>query len=121
MNGYLLDSHTFLWWLAEPDNLGKRAAKLLSKGDARLSLSIASIWEIALKMSVGKLKLEDNWLEQIEQQCIARSITMLPIQPRHCAALSKLPFHHRDPFDRMLASQASNEDLAIISADRIFD
>jgi PIN domain nuclease of toxin-antitoxin system len=84
-------------------------------------LSIASVWEIAIKHSIGKLSFASTFDEFIEEQIILNSIQLLPIKIDHIAVVTTLPLHHRDPFDRLLIAQALVENIHILSADKIFD
>ena len=81
-------------------------------------LSVASLWEITIKVSLGKLKLAAGWYDTLTREMQVNSIHWLPIEPRHCLHLEHLLFHHRDPFDRMLIAQATIEDMALLTADR---
>ena len=82
-----------------------------------LFFSMASLWEICIKMSLGKLSLKSGWLKAIQDEMKINVIQWLPIEMLHCAELTKLPFHHRDPFDRMLIAQAMVEDMLFLSRD----
>jgi PIN domain nuclease of toxin-antitoxin system len=116
----LLDTHTFLWFINANPQLSERAKSLL-ESDAELLLSTASLWEIAIKISIDKLTLARPYAVFIPQQLALNSIGELPIDLAHLALISTLPFHHRDPFDRLLIAQAMVESLAIVSADVAFD
>jgi PIN domain nuclease of toxin-antitoxin system len=116
----LLDTHTFLWFVNDSPRLSV-TAKGLIESDVDLWVSVASLWEIAIKVSVGKLTMPRPIDEFIPQQIAANDIEILPIEFSHIAAISTLPFHHRDPFDRLLIAQSMIENVAIVSADSIFD
>lgn len=119
MAGVLLDTHTFLWWCEGAGELSRRALKTISAEDGYVSL--ASLWEIAIKISLGKLRLPSRFDRYIPEQILLNGFSELEIGFRHLAACADLPWHHRDPFDRLLASQALQEDLRLISRDPVFD
>lgn len=89
--------------------------------DNELLVSPASYWEIAIKISVGKYALHDDFETFMERQTVYSEFTLLPISVKHTAIVAALPFHHRDPFDRMLVAQAISENIPIISIDRVLD
>ncbi len=113
----LLDTHTFLWSITGDDRLSKTAEKAFLNPDNNLFFSAASFWEICIKMSLGKLSLKRGWFKTIQEEMKINAIQWLPVEMQHCAELTKLPFHHRDPFDRMLIAQAMVEDLQLLSRD----
>ena len=113
---YLLDTHVFLWWLENPSNLSKEALKTISNNNNIIYISSVTIWEIAIKKSIGKLKTQDNLTEMIEYH----NFSVLNINIDHAMEVENLPFHHRDPFDRLLISQSKIEDFTIITRDEIF-
>jgi PIN domain nuclease of toxin-antitoxin system len=112
----LLDTHVLLWWLDDRPALGRAAKDLISQGDNDVFVSAISAAEIALKSSIGKLRLP----EDLEQQLDDNAFEPLPLRMSHGLALQGLPLHHRDPFDRLLIAQATCEDLAVVTADRAF-
>jgi PIN domain nuclease of toxin-antitoxin system len=116
----LLDTHIFLWFLAGSDRLGDASRRLLADPDNEVLLSIASLWEIAIKVNLGKLTLDRPFEELIPEQLELAEIDRLPIRMEHLAALLKLPMHHRDPFDRLIISQALAEGLSVLSEDPEF-
>ncbi|MDQ3847554.1 MAG: type II toxin-antitoxin system VapC family toxin [Thermoproteota archaeon] len=116
----LLDAHTFLWFIDDNPRLSARAKGLL-ESDADLLLSVASLWEISIKVSLGKLSLSQPYDIFVPQQLADNVIDVLPINLTHLSAVSILPFHHRDPFDRMLIAQAIVEQLPVVSIDAAFD
>jgi PIN domain nuclease of toxin-antitoxin system len=113
----LLDTHAFLWSITGDDRLSKTAEKTFLNQDNNLYFSAASFWEICIKMSLGKLSLKRGWFEAIQEEIRINAIQWLPVEMQHCVELTKLPFHHRDPFDRMLIAQALAEDLQLLSRD----
>ncbi len=117
----LLDSHALLWFLAGDKRFGNRALQALNNPANRCFYSPISIWELAIKVSIGKLTLHvsfDTFVDSIASQS---GLILLPLLPEHIKAVAKLAFHHRDPFDRMLIAQAQSEGMAFISADSIVD
>jgi PIN domain nuclease of toxin-antitoxin system len=116
----LLDTHTFLWFINDSPELSNAAADLL-ESDVDLLLSMASLWEIAIKASLNKLTLPDDYERFIPQQITLNNIEILTITFEHLTVVSRLPFHHRDPFDRLLIAQSMSENLQIVSADTKFD
>ena len=116
----LLDTHAFLWWIEDATTLSKRARTAISNAGNECLLSLASCWEMAIKLSLGKLRLPSTIERFIPEQLAANSIRQLAIDFRHVARVATLPFHHRDPFDRLLAAQALEERCVVVSADPIF-
>jgi PIN domain nuclease of toxin-antitoxin system len=117
----LLDTHTFLWAIDSPELLPERIEQLLSNNTSIWFLSLASVWEIQIKSELGKLRLSLPLSELIETQQQTNDLRLLPIELSHIYALSGLPHHHRDPFDRLLITQARVERLPLLSRDSIFD
>jgi len=116
----LLDTHTFLWFVNDAPNLSEAALALL-ESDHDVLLSMASLWEIAIKYSVGKLNLPSPYEDFVTQQLLENDIDVLSVQISHLTVVARLPFHHRDPFDRMLIAQSISEGIPILSADSTFD
>ena len=116
----LLDTHTFLWYLQDSKELSSQAAEILEDSSNTLWLSIASLWEISIKLGLGKLSLQNSFseLEEVLQQL---KIEVLPITFSDTERYLNLPLYHRDPFDRILVAQAMNNSLVFISRDRAFD
>ncbi len=114
---YLLDTHTFIWFTGKSTRLSERATALCSDSSNLLLLSLASIWEIQIKVGLGKLSLPAPLTEIITVQQSKNGVQLLPIELSHLLELSSLPDHHRDPFDRLLIAQAKIEDIALISSD----
>ena len=117
----LLDSHAFLWFIMGSANLSVNARALIEDPANERLLSLASLWEIAIKTSLGKLTLSAPFDELIPAQLKLNGIELLNINVDHLSTLSTLPFHHRDPFDRLIISQAIVEKLPVISLDGTFD
>lgn len=113
----LLDTHAFLWWIADDQKLSGRAREIISDGSNELFLSAAAGWEIAIKVQIGRLKLPEEPIRFILDQMRINAIQSLPIQMIHALHVSTLPQHHRDPFDRLLIAQAQLEGLPVLSSD----
>ena len=116
----LLDTHTFLWWCSSPDKLSPIALKLIKDKTNDIYLSVTSIWEMAIKIRLGKLTLTEPLEEFCKNNCNENNFQTLSIELQHAAKVHELPLHHKDPFDRMLISQAQTEDFTIISCDQYF-
>lgn len=116
MNGYLLDTHVVLWLAASPEQLSETAKKVLLDSSVHLYVSIASAWEVAIKISLGKLQLTGG-VDGFFQICADNGIQILPVKQSHLSLVQCMPFHHRDPFDRLLLATAQTEDLTMLSAD----
>ena len=117
----LLDSHTLLWSYFDSRKLSATARAEVTSPANRVFVSAASHWEIAIKIGTGKLTLAEPFPDFVQHAILDNSYTILPVDPRHTAALVPLPHHHRDPFDRLLIAQAIVEDMPILSADPVFD
>jgi PIN domain nuclease of toxin-antitoxin system len=117
----LLDTHTFLWFILDAPQLSPKADQLISDPNNAIAISPVTYWEIAIKISIGKYSLPEPYEIFMDREISINDFTILPIQPKHTAALIDLPFYHKDPFDRLLIAQASVEKIPIISNDQIFD
>ena len=117
----LLDTHTFLWFIMGNLNLSANARMLIENQTNEKYLSVASLWEIAIKVSIGKLTLTTPFDTLIPQQLSVNGFELLNLEVPHAAALINLPLHHRDPFDRLLIAQAIIEQMQILSIDSTFD
>lgn len=115
---YLFDTHVMLWFLEDSDELSQRAKQILKNGEHELFWSAASYWELTVKLSLGKLKLQKGWQGLLEQEKKINRIVDLPIYERHCAPHVTLPWIHRDPFDRLLICQAIAEKLILLTKDQ---
>lgn len=113
----LLDTHAFLWLITGDDRLSENARQTFLNTDNSLFFSAASLWEICIKKSLGKISLKDGWFQTIQKEMKINTIQWLPIEMTHCAEVTELPLHHRDPFDRMLIAQAIVEDMKLLSRD----
>jgi len=117
----LIDTCSFLWFIEDNPKLSSLAKNLIEDEDNEIFLSIISVWEIAIKTSIGKLSITDTLSEFIETQVKVNDIKLLNINLEDTYLVSSLPFHHKDPFDRLIISQAITGKLPIISYDSIFD
>ncbi|MCA0237623.1 MAG: type II toxin-antitoxin system VapC family toxin [Bacteroidetes bacterium] len=117
---YLLDSHTFLWFVVDAPELSSKAKSLLLNSENQIWVSIASFWEISIKNSLGKLRLEVGYQGLLEE-ANKNEFEILPIGFEHTVLLNGLDFHHRDPFDRMIIAQAITENMNIVGVDQVFD
>jgi len=119
----LLDTHTFLWFAEEDVSpfLPQATRELLEDGANDLYLSVASVWEVAIKVSIGKLKLPEPIVNIVNLQISHNDIQMLQTKLTHFDVIETLPLYHKDPFDRMLAAQGLVENLTIVSLDAALD
>ncbi len=117
----LLDTHAFLWFVWGDSNLSATARAAVVDPNNVVLLSPASHWEIAIKVSTGKLTLSEPFDVFMVRQIQQNGLEILPIEVAHTAVVSTLPFHHRDPFDRLLVGQALSEGIPLVSADPIVD
>ena len=118
---YLLDTHTFLWFINDDPALSQTARDLIEIPEHPIYLSIASVWEMAIKISLGKLEVPTPFTGFIDRQLDENRIALLAIQTDHVGIVATLPFHHRDPFDRLIIAQAQSEEFSIIGKDAAFD
>ena len=116
----LLDTHIFIWWADQPEKLSPAALSALEDRGNELLLSVASVWEMQIKTQLGKLKLSLPLKELLKNQQETNDITVSPVTLTHVLALDALPFHHKDPFDRLLIAQSIEEELVIVTADSQF-
>ena len=115
----LLDTHAFLWWVAASGELSRKAKSAIGSARNECFVSVASGWEIAIKVSLGKLRIDGALDRFLPEQLAANGFRALAIDLKHAARVATLPFHHRDAFDRLLVAQALEEDLAIVTADPV--
>jgi PIN domain nuclease of toxin-antitoxin system len=116
----LLDTHTFLWWITDSELLSRKARDVISNRHNIVFFSAASGWEIAIKMKLGKLTLQEPMASFIIKQLAINSFEILPCHLTHALQVYSLAEHHRDPFDRMLIAQSQLEDLPLLSSDPLF-
>ncbi len=119
MNG-LIDTHNFIWWDSNPNLLSPQVYAAIKDKSNQLYLSLASVWEMQIKIQNGKLSLSYTLPETIRHQQETNGIQVLPVSLAHIYAVSQLPQHHRDPFDRVIIAQSCVENLTLLSADEIF-
>jgi PIN domain nuclease of toxin-antitoxin system len=117
----LLDTHAFLWWVGDSPELSAAARKVIADAANECLVSLASCWEMSIKCSLGKLRLTQPVEQFIPEQMAVNGFRLLPIDFQHVAGVGNMPVHHRDPFDRLLISQAQVEKLTIVTADAAFD
>ena len=113
----LLDTHAFLWWITDDKRLSDKARAVISDGANELFFSSASGWEIAIKAGLGRLEVPGDLGRFVADRISRNALQVLPIQLSHALYVHKLPNHHRDPFDRILVSQALLEEIPLLSAD----
>ena len=117
----LLDTHTFLWFVNDNPKLSNRLKDLIEDTSNVSYLSVASLWEMSIKFNLGKLTLDPNYEEFVNREVTTSTIQLLNIKLEHLRINSTLPFHHRDPFDRLIIAQSIAEDIPIVSVDSAFD
>ena len=113
----LLDTHTYVWAIVQPERLSRQAHRLVSDPSNYLSLSIASLWEATIKIANGKMQVPGQSIAFFLQELARFHIELLPIQPDHLRILETIPHLHKDPFDRILLSQSIAEQMPLLSAD----
>jgi PIN domain nuclease of toxin-antitoxin system len=116
----LLDTQCWLWWFAQPRRLNEETITLVSDENNELWFSVASMWEMGIKVAIGKLPLPDPLESYISSRMKQLNAVALEITGTHALRAAALPLHHKDPFDRMLIAQAQLEDMTLVSADAIF-
>ena len=112
----LLDSHAYIWAVTQPSELSATARQAIEDWENQRFVSVASLWEMTVKLSVGKLSLPPNYMDGVDHL----GATLMPITAPHLKQVQSLPLHHRDPFDRMMIAQALEENLTIVTRDRAF-
>ncbi len=115
----LLDTHVFLWWVSDAPDLSESARTAISDSGNTCYLSLASCWELSIKSSIGKLKLKKPVERFISEQMQQNGFLLLNIELRHVAKVESLELHHRDPFDRLLVTQAKAERMTLVTADAV--
>lgn len=116
----LLDTHAFLWFVEGSPSLSDTARNLIEDQQNQRFLSIGSLWEMSIKFSIGKLELGMTLTELVKRDVYGNAIELLEIQTEHLDALIKLPFHHNDPFDRLIIAQSLAESIPVVTKDRAF-
>jgi PIN domain nuclease of toxin-antitoxin system len=117
----LLDTNVFIWLNDAPHRVKDRVMTVIANPDNDLFLSLTSIWEMQIKIQLGKLELSDSLPDILKTQQVENNLQILTINLKHIWSLENLPNHHRDPFDRLLIAQAQTEDMTLVSADGIFE
>lgn len=117
----LLDSHAFLWWIADSDKLSARAYRLIADESNEIYVSAATAWELATKYRLGKLPLPEEAAFDMAGTIVGQGFKELPIGVQDASLAGRLPGPHRDPFDRMLMAQSASHALVLISRDEVFD
>ena len=117
----LLDTHAFLWFVWDDAHLSQTAKDTITDPNNRKLVSVASVWEIAIKVSLQKLDLGMPYQQFMQSQLAINLFEILSLTLEHGAEVSRLPFHHRDPFDRLMIAQSMCEQIPIVSADPAFD
>lgn len=118
---FLLDTHALLWFINGDTQLSDYARQQIENLDNKRLISTASIWEMAIKVSIGKLKIGLPFTELYTAHIQGNAIELLEINPKHLDILKSLPFHHKDPFDRLIISQSISENIPVLSQDVLFD
>lgn len=117
---YILDTHTLLWYIENDAKLSTAVKSTLENTEDPIFLSVVSLWEIAIKVNIAKLKISAP-MDTLVAYLADQDISILPITPAHIARYTTLDLHHRDPFDRMIIVQAMEEELIVLGADEAFD
>ncbi|MEM1310244.1 MAG: type II toxin-antitoxin system VapC family toxin [Cyanobacteria bacterium P01_H01_bin.153] len=117
----LLDTHAFLWFIEGSSQLSQEARALIESLDNHRFLSVASLWEMSIKSSIGKLDLSLSFVVLVQREVYGNNINLLAIQPVHLDVLAKLPFHHKDPFDRLIIAQSLTAKIPILTKGHVFD
>ena len=117
----LLDTHTFIWYVTDNPRLSAHVKLLIEDENNEKLVSIASIWEMAIKHSIGRLNFSLPFMEFVGQQLTVSNIGLLEINLQHIEVVASLPLHHRDPFDRLIIAQSMAQQIPLLSVDAIFD
>lgn len=118
---YLIDTHAFIWWAVEPAKLSAKVFGIFESPESNLFLSIASIWEMQIKIQLQKISLPLPLSELVLMQQQVNNLRILPIELRHIYMLENLPLHHRDPFDRIMIAQSALNNMVFVSRDPEFE
>lgn len=115
---YLIDTCAFIWELHNDPNMSVKAAEVMERDEAELYISIVTFWEIAIKKTLGKLEVQES-VTELGKACIDHNITILPIKMEYLERIQKLPYIHKDPFDRLIIATAIEEGLTILTEEYI--
>jgi PIN domain nuclease of toxin-antitoxin system len=118
---YLIDTHTLLWIVANNPKLSKKAKNIYLNRNNKIYVSIATIWELSIKIGLNKLNINIPLNKFVDIHIVGNNIKILNINLNHLYRIEKLPLHHRDPFDRLIISQAIEDKIPIIGSDELFD
>lgn len=116
----LLDSHALVWSLLKDHRLSPNARRIFRDPPGQLHFSMISLWELSVKISIGKLRTIGSSISYLRDECIEHGIEIMPLRMEHVLRAETLPLHHRDPFDRLLIAQAIEENLAVLTDDAHF-
>lgn len=116
----LLDTHAFMWWNSTPIKISATALRHLEEPENEVFISLASLWEIQIKTQLGKLTLKTELIDLVRQQQVENGISLLSISLPHILEIDKLPYHHKDPFDRLIIAQSRVELASIVTCDNTF-
>ncbi|MFN3233061.1 MAG: type II toxin-antitoxin system VapC family toxin [Alphaproteobacteria bacterium] len=114
MSGLLLDSHVLIWWMQDPGLIAAPARETIRAAEVSVAVSTVALWEIAIKESNGKLKVDGDLWENMQRE----DMHLLPVFVQHIEIIKTLPFYHLDPFDRIMIAQAQREDMTMVTRDR---
>jgi PIN domain nuclease of toxin-antitoxin system len=115
----LLDTHVLLWWLDDDPRLSSRCRDAIADPQSAILVSVATVWEIAIKAGLGQLDMPPDLGRYLHSQIHRNSFDVLPVGFAHAVAVRDLPWHHKDPFDRLLIAQSRTEQIPIASADAV--
>lgn len=118
---FVFDTHVLLWSLEDDPKLSPRARQLLEDPENEPTLSVASLWEMAIKIGLGRLERRRSFADLVTEKILGQDLELLSISPAHLDALTVLPLHHRDPFDRLIAAQCLAEGILLLSRDETLD
>ncbi|NER19809.1 MAG: type II toxin-antitoxin system VapC family toxin [Symploca sp. SIO1C2] len=118
---FLLDTQCWLWWFTQPEKLSEDVIEQIADETNEVWFSVASVWEMGIKVSIGKLPLPEPIDDYVPTRMTQLGAKLLEIKASHALRVAALPLHHRDPFDRMLIAQAQIEDMTLVSADFTFN
>ena len=118
---YLIDTHTLLWIVTKDKRLSKKVKDIYLNPDNQIFISLASLWEMAIKINLNKLSINEPLKDFIKNQVKRNDINILDIKTKHILLLESLPYYHKDPFDRLIISQSITELIPLLSFDKVFD